>query len=141
MVYNSDCLVYYIIYDKLLIEKWIHDTIYIVLLNTTWNMIKKMVCELILLLYIKGVLEELWLVGVFHITFTIDNLEGERIYIVSLNISICFDNHIDCYMSAQILKHTRLPKELCKYDTQYSIRGKYPHTTPFWNNLHQVRSK
>jgi hypothetical protein len=41
MVYNSDCLVYYIIYDKLLIEKQIHDTIYIVLLNTTWNMIKK----------------------------------------------------------------------------------------------------
>ena len=86
----------------------------------------KIVCELILLLYIKGVLEELWLVGVFHITFTIDDLEGERIYIVSLNISICFDDHTDCYMSAQILKHTRLPKELCKYDTQYSIRGKYP---------------
>jgi len=55
---------------------------------------------------------------VFHLSFTIEDLPGERIHVVSLNMSICFEDGQPCDVT-QILDRTRLPKDLCTWDTSF----------------------
>lgn len=71
-----------------------------------------------------GITHDLWLVGVFHASFNIESFPGERMYVVSLNISICFEDEKPCYLSVQILHNTRLPRRLCTWETKYYIERK-----------------
>lgn len=71
-----------------------------------------------------GQKEDLWLVGVFHMSFTIDDLPGERIYVVSLNMSECFEDGQPCNTTI-VLNKTRLPKDLCVMDNSYYIASKF----------------
>ncbi|CAG2233871.1 unnamed protein product [Mytilus edulis] len=73
--------------------------------------------------YRWGVTHDLWLVGVFHAAFNIRSFEGEKFLVVSLNISICFEEAQPCYLSVQILRNTRLPRRLCSWETNYSIKN------------------
>ncbi|VDI36613.1 Hypothetical predicted protein, partial [Mytilus galloprovincialis] len=71
--------------------------------------------------YQWGKQEELWLAGVLHLSFEIDDFSGESKYLVSLNMSICFESNKSCHVSTQILSNTWLTKALCAWDNNYYI--------------------
>lgn len=86
-----------------------------------------------------GITHDLWLVGVFHASFNIESFPGERMYVVSLNISICFEDEKPCYLSVPILHNTRLPRRLCTWETKYYIERKdYLFLSIFFNPLSTV---
>ncbi|VDI23782.1 Hypothetical predicted protein, partial [Mytilus galloprovincialis] len=71
--------------------------------------------------YQWGKQEELWLAGVLRLSFEIDDFNGESKYLVSLNMSVCFENNKSCHVSTQILSNTWLTKALCAWDNSYYI--------------------
>ncbi|VDI45264.1 Hypothetical predicted protein [Mytilus galloprovincialis] len=83
--------------------------------------IEKFFRNISLINYRWGITHDLWLVGIFHASFNIRSFPGERMYVVSLNISICFEDEKPCYLTVQILQNTRLPRRLCSWETKYYI--------------------
>ncbi|CAG2247494.1 unnamed protein product [Mytilus edulis] len=71
--------------------------------------------------YQWGVQEEFWLAGVLRLSYKIDDFDGESQYLVSLNMSVCFESNKTCHMTAQILSNTWLKKTLCAWDNSYYI--------------------
>ncbi|CAG2253144.1 unnamed protein product [Mytilus edulis] len=69
--------------------------------------------------YQWGVQESFWLAGVLGLSYSIEDFSGESMYLVSLNISVCFESNKPCHASAQILSNTWLKKTLCAWDTSY----------------------
>lgn len=49
-------------------------------------------------------------------SFTIDNFQGERFFLVNMNLSLCFEAHGDCIRRISILENTLLPKRRCPWD-------------------------
>lgn len=86
-----------------------------------------------------GITHDLWLVGIFHASFNIRSFPGERLYVVSLNISICFEDEKPCNLTVQILQNTRLPRRLCSWETKYYIESKdYLFLRNFFNPLSMI---
>ncbi|XP_052083593.1 uncharacterized protein LOC127720891 [Mytilus californianus] len=69
--------------------------------------------------YQWGVQESFWLAGVLRLSYSIEDFSGESLYLVSLNMSVCFESNKSCHASTQILSHTWLTKALCAWDTNY----------------------
>lgn len=81
---------------------------------------------------IAGVLEEFWLAGVLRLSYKIDDFDGESQYLVSLNMSVCFESNKTCHMTAQVLSNTWLKKTLCAWDNNYYISSKYADCISFF---------
>lgn len=62
---------------------------------------------------------------IFHFDrATIDDLVSEGNYMVSLDISVCYDAHSPCKYTETILRNTRLRKSVCDWETWYIDDGK-----------------
>lgn len=57
----------------------------------------------------------------FCSSLTVDNFQGERLYLVSMNISLCFEAYEDCLRQIIVLKDTLLPKRRCSWDTNTGV--------------------
>ncbi|VDI15760.1 Hypothetical predicted protein [Mytilus galloprovincialis] len=71
--------------------------------------------------YQWGVQESFWLAGVLRLSYSIEDFSGESMYLVSLNMSVCFESNKSCHVSAQILSNTWLKKTLCAWNTNYYL--------------------
>ncbi|XP_052081234.1 uncharacterized protein LOC127719258 [Mytilus californianus] len=71
--------------------------------------------------YQWGVQEEFWLAGVLRLSYMINDFDGESLYLVSLNMSVCFESNKTCHVTTQILSNTWLKKTLCAWDNSYYI--------------------
>lgn len=111
---------YFVIY---IVLKTAFDKTKYLLSRTYQDYMYKYILHLVYV-FLTGVTHDLWLVGVFHAAFNIRSFEGEKFLVVSLNISICFEEAQPCYLSVQILRNTRLPRRLCSWETNYSIKSK-----------------
>lgn len=49
-------------------------------------------------------------------SFTIDNFQGERFFLVNMNLSLCFEAYEDCIRRISIFENTLLPKRRCPWD-------------------------
>ena len=62
---------------------------------------------------------------VIYFSYVIENLESERKFMVSLNLSICFESHGPCVVNIPILKNTQLPKSICDWKSDFIDPSKY----------------
>jgi len=54
----------------------------------------------------------------------IDDLKDERLYLINMNFSACFDAQDDSTcVSVPIFVNTELPKLLCNWDLSFNIKG------------------
>lgn len=67
--------------------------------------------------------------------YTIDDLKGEKQFLVNMDISVCFEAHGPCVLKIPILTEVRLPKPLCNLESGFSFPSKYKSGT--FINLHQ----
>lgn len=65
----------------------------------------------------------------FQILFSyqVEDLESEKKYMVSLNLSICFESHGPCVVSIPVLKNARLPKAVCDWKSDFIDPSKYTY--------------
>ncbi|XP_062581277.1 uncharacterized protein LOC134243073, partial [Saccostrea cucullata] len=78
--------------------------------------IEKLTREISLVDYKYGKVENLWLSGVSRLDFMLEDLYGERLYLVNMNVSFCFESAGECYKSIAVFKDTLLPKRICPWD-------------------------
>ncbi|VDI40562.1 Hypothetical predicted protein [Mytilus galloprovincialis] len=55
--------------------------------------------------------------------YFIEELAGSLTYLVSLNISFCYNDGQPCNIIASVLENTLLPRDLCAWNTDYLIPG------------------
>ncbi|XP_063420822.1 uncharacterized protein LOC134706043 [Mytilus trossulus] len=60
------------------------------------------------------------LYGVMNLKFTVDDLPVDRMFIVSLNVSVCFEDNGSCNDS-MVLRNVLLPKQVCKFTKDFVI--------------------
>lgn len=58
-------------------------------------------------------------------SYTIDDLKGEKQFLVTMEISVCFEANGPCALTIPILEEVRLPKPLCNLDSGFSLSGTY----------------
>ncbi|XP_060596420.1 uncharacterized protein LOC132750448 [Ruditapes philippinarum] len=63
------------------------------------------------------------LYGMVCIEYSIKNMLWSEIYIVDLNISICFESSSPCNIQSQIFKSTILPKKICGWVNDNNIQN------------------
>ena len=56
--------------------------------------------------------------------YKIEELENERVYLVSINVSICLESNAPCEQDLKILENIKLPKSLCDFSQGFAIPGK-----------------
>jgi hypothetical protein len=56
--------------------------------------------------------------------YTIDDLKGEKQFLVNMDISVCFEAHGPCVLKIPILTEVRLPKPLCNLESGFSFPSK-----------------
>ncbi|KAL3873866.1 hypothetical protein ACJMK2_036950, partial [Sinanodonta woodiana] len=61
--------------------------------------------------------------GVFGVQFLLDNLQTQRIFILSLNLTVCFEAHDECAFQIPLFKNARLPKPVCEWTSGFVIPG------------------
>ncbi|CAC5411203.1 unnamed protein product [Mytilus coruscus] len=71
--------------------------------------------------YMDGTKKLFALVGSVMIDYVIEDIPGESMYLVSMNISYCYEDGQPCYMVTTVFDNTRLPKDLCEWKTDYHI--------------------
>ncbi|XP_076085326.1 uncharacterized protein LOC143056125 [Mytilus galloprovincialis] len=69
----------------------------------------------------EGTKKQFALVGSVMIDYIIEDIPGESMYLVSMNISYCYEDGHPCYMVTTVFDNTRLPKDLCEWKTDYHI--------------------
>ena len=57
-------------------------------------------------------------------SYMIEDIPGESMYLVSMNISYCYEDGQPCYMVTTVFDNTRLPKDICEWKTDYHIPSK-----------------
>ena len=57
--------------------------------------------------------------------FTIDDLVSERNYLISLELTVCYDSVSDCSYTGTILRNIKLPKPECNWETWYLDSSKF----------------
>lgn len=50
-----------------------------------------------------------------YFSLTLDNLESQNEYLVSLDVSVCFESGSACDVSMSVLKDSKLPKMTCDW--------------------------
>ncbi|XP_048250793.1 uncharacterized protein LOC124111176 [Haliotis rufescens] len=85
--------------------------------------IENLVFKTALFNYKWGEWEQFNLNGVVRIEFKIDDLKGERKFLVSLNVSLCFEAESTCLLSVPIITEAKFPKILCNWEDKLSLRG------------------
>ena len=65
------------------------------------------------------------MISFVYSSYVIENLESERKFMVSLNLSICFESHSPCVVSIPVLKNTQLPKSICDWKSDFIDPSKY----------------
>ncbi|XP_062582876.1 uncharacterized protein LOC134244633, partial [Saccostrea cucullata] len=96
--------------------------------------VEKLKREISLVDYPFGKLEHLWLGGVVRLDFMLEDLYGERLYLVNMNVSFCFESAGECYKSIAVFKETLLPKQICPWNqtSGFSLSAwRRQHSVPF----------
>lgn len=47
-----------------------------------------------------------------------DDMYGERLYLVNMNLSFCFESSAACYKTIDVFSDTLLPKTSCSWNSQ-----------------------
>ncbi|WAR05123.1 hypothetical protein MAR_020492 [Mya arenaria] len=58
---------------------------------------------------------QFWLNGVVRMSFNLLELRGDRSYVISLKISLCFEANSSCESDINILNETKIPKLKCQW--------------------------
>ncbi|XP_046562951.1 uncharacterized protein LOC124271844 [Haliotis rubra] len=85
--------------------------------------IEKLEFSRLLFNYQWGTPDSFNLKGIFRADYVIDNLEGEKQFLVSLNISACFESGGKCLVTLPVLNQARLPNPGCDWNSTLSLRG------------------
>ncbi|XP_063447896.1 uncharacterized protein LOC134727443 [Mytilus trossulus] len=71
-----------------------------------------------------GDLWQVWLKGVIRLDFTVNNLLTENLYLVNMNLSICFESSGACEVGpVNILVNTLLHKKPCDFSSDFAVTG------------------
>ncbi|XP_052083606.1 uncharacterized protein LOC127720906 [Mytilus californianus] len=63
------------------------------------------------------------LMGIINMYFTIDDLPDDKMFIVSMNVSVCFDANSTCDEEiVNILNDALLPKQQCEFPEDFIVR-------------------
>lgn len=57
--------------------------------------------------------------------YKINDFPSENVFLVSMNVSICFESKGPCETEFLIMKHVKLHKPLCDFDEGFKIKSKY----------------
>lgn len=64
------------------------------------------------------------ILNIFFYSFTIDDLPDDKMFIVSMNVSVCFDANSTCEDDiVNVLDSALLPKQQCKYSEDFNVEG------------------
>ncbi|KAL5013968.1 hypothetical protein ScPMuIL_008238, partial [Solemya velum] len=74
--------------------------------------IEKLHFDIMLLDYEWGVLEQFWLSGLIRIQYSLEDLKGQRAFVVNLELSVCY-SHDDCPHNFTVFMNMLLPKPVC----------------------------
>ncbi|CAG2190131.1 unnamed protein product [Mytilus edulis] len=85
--------------------------------------IEKYMRNISLSTYKWGTLAQFKLNGFIVMDYFIEELAGSLTYLVSLNISFCYNDGQPCNIIASVLENTLLPRDLCAWNTDYLIPG------------------
>ncbi|XP_048258717.1 uncharacterized protein LOC124137708 isoform X1 [Haliotis rufescens] len=85
--------------------------------------IEKLEFSRLLFNYQFGTPESFNVKGIFRTDFTIDNHEGEKQFLVSLNISACFEAGGKCLVTLPVLNQARFPNPGCDWNSTLSLKG------------------
>jgi hypothetical protein len=56
-------------------------------------------------------------------SFNVHDFASEKVYLLNLNISVCFEAFGECASEVQVFKDTKVPKMACDWSTGYAIPG------------------
>ncbi|VDI11129.1 Hypothetical predicted protein, partial [Mytilus galloprovincialis] len=79
--------------------------------------------EISLLQYKWGQKESITLVNVIRLGFSVYDLAGENMFLLSLNISVCLEVEGSCLIHIPIFKNTKLPKYQCDWSKNRNSKG------------------
>ncbi|XP_076086791.1 uncharacterized protein LOC143057371 [Mytilus galloprovincialis] len=85
--------------------------------------IEKYMRNISLSTYKWGTMAQFKLNGFIVMDYFIEELAGSLTYLVSLNISFCYNDGQPCNIIASVLENTLLPRDLCAWNTDYLIPG------------------
>lgn len=69
----------------------------------------------------KG-LDDVWVfIWFILLSFTVDDMYGERLYLVNMNLSFCFESSAACYKTIVVFSDTLLPKTSCSWNSQQGL--------------------
>ncbi|XP_076089891.1 uncharacterized protein LOC143061777 [Mytilus galloprovincialis] len=60
---------------------------------------------------------------VFNLDFVVDDLTADKVYVVTMNMSVCLESGGACEVLTNVFQDHRLPKAECDYDSQFVIPG------------------
>ncbi|XP_052067239.1 uncharacterized protein LOC127706622 [Mytilus californianus] len=81
--------------------------------------IERMTHTINLLDYKFGKSEHFKLHGLIHLDFIIEEFKISRMYMVNLNLSVCFETHYPCVIHVTVLRNTQLPKRICNWKSDF----------------------
>ncbi|VDI16062.1 Hypothetical predicted protein [Mytilus galloprovincialis] len=71
-----------------------------------------------------GDLWQVWLIGIVRIDFIINNLPSENLYLVNMNLSVCFESSGACEVGpVNIFVNTLLHKKTCDFSNDFVVTG------------------
>ncbi|XP_063410695.1 uncharacterized protein LOC134693725 [Mytilus trossulus] len=71
-----------------------------------------------------GDLWQVWLRGIVRMDFTINNLPSENLYLLNMNLSVCFESPGVCEVGpVNIFVNTLLPKKTCDFSSDFVVTG------------------
>ncbi|CAG2228725.1 unnamed protein product [Mytilus edulis] len=74
-----------------------------------------------LLNYDFGTEEFITLADVIRLTFKIDDLKTEKMFLLNAGVSLCVDNKQSCLFTLNLMKDILLPKPLCNLETKITL--------------------
>lgn len=67
-------------------------------------------------------LNDVWVfISFILLSFTVDDMYGERLYLVNMNLSFCFESSAACYKTIIVFSDTLLPKTSCSWNSQQGL--------------------
>ncbi|KAK3612535.1 hypothetical protein CHS0354_024512 [Potamilus streckersoni] len=96
--------------------------------------IERQVQEISLLNYKWGENETFSLFGAVKLQYQVFSLNNEGVYIVTLNLSTCFDTEVPCLQAVKILHATKLPKRDCLHRKGFQMED---FMTDTWISTHR----
>ncbi|ESO82597.1 hypothetical protein LOTGIDRAFT_236952 [Lottia gigantea] len=84
--------------------------------------IEKIVYNVTLVDYVWGTEESIDIGGIFQLKFRIEDLPGEKQYLVNLKMSACFTAGEKCDLEIPVFTDMRVPKLLCDWDATLALK-------------------